>query len=98
MAMEQRPATEATADARSPTPDAHSPRPEACVVRVVLHDGVLTAWVRDSGVADAVPLEPSGDPLEVHGRGLQLVQALASRRGHATDADGASVWFALDVG
>lgn len=69
-----------------------------CVVRVVLHDGVFTAWVRDSGVAGAVPLEPSGDPLEVHGRGLQLVQALASRWGHHTDPDGASVWFALDVG
>jgi anti-sigma regulatory factor (Ser/Thr protein kinase) len=69
-----------------------------CVVRVVLHDGAVTVWVRDSGIADAVPLEPSGDPLEVHGRGLQLVEALASSWGHDADADGASVWFAIDVG
>jgi anti-sigma regulatory factor (Ser/Thr protein kinase) len=69
-----------------------------CVVRVVIHDGVLMVWVRDSGVADAVPLEPSGDPLQVHGRGLQLVEALASQWGHDTDAEGASVWFALEVG
>lgn len=68
-----------------------------CVVRVVLHDGALTVSVRDSGIADAVPLEPSGDPLEVHGRGLQLVEALASSWGHDADADGASVWFAIDV-
>jgi len=69
-----------------------------CVVRVVLHDGALTVWVRDSGIAGAVPLEPSGDPLEVHGRGLQLVEALASSWGHDADADGASVWFEIGVG
>jgi anti-sigma regulatory factor (Ser/Thr protein kinase) len=69
-----------------------------CVVRVVLHDGVLTVWVRDSGIVGAVPLEPSGDPLEVHGRGLQLVEALATSWGHDADADGASVWFEIDAG
>ena len=69
-----------------------------CVVRVVLHRDELTVWVRDSGIAGAVPLVPSGDPLEVHGRGLQLVEALTTSWGHDTDAEGASVWFALDVG
>ena len=68
-----------------------------CVVRVVLHSDVLTVWVRDSGIAGAVPLEPSGDPLEVHGRGLQLVEALATSWGHDVDVDGASVWFAIDA-
>ena len=69
-----------------------------CEVRVVLHDGVLTVSVRDSGIIGAVPLEPSGDPLAVHGRGLQLVEALTARWGHDPGADGGSVWFALDVG
>ncbi len=68
-----------------------------CVVRVVLDDGLLTVRVRDSGIAGAVPLEPAGDPLEVHGRGLQLVEALTTRWGHDKDADGASVWFAIEV-
>lgn len=69
-----------------------------CLVRAVLHQGMLTVWVRDSGIAGAVPLEPDGDPLRVHGRGLQVVQALAARWGHDTDADGASVWFSLEAG
>jgi anti-sigma regulatory factor (Ser/Thr protein kinase) len=68
-----------------------------CVVRVMLHEGVVTAWVRDSGITGAAPLESPGDPLQVHGRGLQLVEALADEWGHDTDADGASVWFALKV-
>jgi anti-sigma regulatory factor (Ser/Thr protein kinase) len=68
-----------------------------CAVRVGLHDRLLTVRVRDSGIAGTLPLEPAGDPLQVHGRGLLLVQALATRWGHEADADGVSVWFALEV-
>jgi anti-sigma regulatory factor (Ser/Thr protein kinase) len=69
-----------------------------CVVRVVLADGVLLATVRDGGVAGVVPAGPVGDPLRVHGRGLQVVEALTSRWGHDVGADGTTVWFELDVG
>jgi anti-sigma regulatory factor (Ser/Thr protein kinase) len=69
-----------------------------CEVRAMLHEGVLTVSVRDSGIVGAVPLEPSGDPLAVHGRGLQLVEALAHRWGRDPGHDGGSVWFALEVG
>jgi hypothetical protein len=33
----------------------------------------------------------------VHGRGLQLVEALSSRWGYELDADGTTVWFVLDL-
>jgi anti-sigma regulatory factor (Ser/Thr protein kinase) len=69
-----------------------------CAIRVSLHDDLLTVWVRDSGIAGALPLQPAGDPLQVHGRGLLLVDALATRWGHQADADGISVWFALELG
>ena len=68
-----------------------------CVVRIVLADDVLTATVRDGGVAGVVPSPPAGDPLRVHGRGLQVVEALSSRWGYDFDGEGASVWFTLDL-
>jgi hypothetical protein len=33
----------------------------------------------------------------VHGRGLELVAALAARWGYELDADGTTVWFALEL-
>jgi len=69
-----------------------------CVVRVMLHDDVLTTSVRDSGVGGAASTEPLADPLQVHGRGLQLVEALSAGWSHETDPSGTSVWFTLDVG
>ena len=49
--------------------------------------------VRDRGVGGAgrAP-EPQDDPLSVHGRGLQLVAALADEWGSDTDAAGTTVW------
>jgi anti-sigma regulatory factor (Ser/Thr protein kinase) len=69
-----------------------------CLVRTVLHDGVLTTTVLDWGTADAAAVGSVEDPLQVHGRGLQVVDALADRWGHVLDDDGASAWFALSVG
>jgi anti-sigma regulatory factor (Ser/Thr protein kinase) len=69
-----------------------------CVVRVTLGDGVLTTTVRDGGVAESAQVEPAQDPLQVHGRGLRVVEALASRWGYDLDPAGTAVWFALDVG
>jgi anti-sigma regulatory factor (Ser/Thr protein kinase) len=67
------------------------------VVRVLLDDGVLTTTVRDNGSRDPAIGEPVDDPLRVHGRGLQLVEALASRWGSELDAIGTTVWFILDL-
>ncbi|WP_148614219.1 ATP-binding protein [Nocardioides rubriscoriae] len=75
-------------------------------VRALLEHGVLTVLVRDRGSnRGARPTEPAvdravdpalDDPLRVHGRGLQLVEALASRWGSELDAVGTTVWLVLD--
>ena len=66
----------------------------------------LTVSVRDHGGGgpdaaedaspDAAP-DADTDPLRVHGRGLQLVEALADRWGSERDAVGTTVWFSLEL-
>jgi len=68
-----------------------------CAVHAVLEDDILTVTVRDHGVPNAVRGELVEEPLRVHGRGLQLVEALATRWGSERDAVGTTVWFALDL-
>ena len=68
-----------------------------CLVQVVLDDRVLTTTVLDWGASPPASVRVAEDPLQVHGRGLQLVDALASRWGYDLDADGASVWFSLEL-
>jgi anti-sigma regulatory factor (Ser/Thr protein kinase) len=70
--------------------------PTGCAVRVLLDDGLLTTTVRDAGAADARTVEPLEDPLRVHVRGLQLVEAVASRWGSELDSVGTTVWFVLE--
>jgi len=53
--------------------------------------------VRDSGRADAQTVEQLEDSLQVHGRGLQVVEALASRWGYELDVEGTTVWFELTL-
>lgn len=67
-----------------------------CEVRVVLDDGVLITTVRDGGSSTLAPSSGSDDPLAVHGRGLQVIHALASRWGSELDTVGTTVWFVLD--
>jgi anti-sigma regulatory factor (Ser/Thr protein kinase) len=69
-------------------------------VRATLDGGVLTVSVSDRGVAGRRPqlLDGSPDPLRVHGRGLQMVGALADRWGSEVDAAGTTAWFALETG
>ena len=75
-----------------------------CAVRVLLDQGVLTTAVRDNGANDIAPVDPLDDPLddpledplEVHGRGLHVVDALASRWGSELDTVGTTVWFVLE--
>lgn len=67
-----------------------------CVVRVLLEQGILTTTVRDTGTPDATSVEQLDDPLRVHGRGLQLLDALATRWGSELDTVGTTVWFVLE--
>jgi anti-sigma regulatory factor (Ser/Thr protein kinase) len=68
-----------------------------CSVRMVLEGFVLTTRVHDHGARVITSPEPLDDPLRVHGRGLQLVEALASRWGYELAEDGTTVWFVLDL-
>jgi anti-sigma regulatory factor (Ser/Thr protein kinase) len=67
-----------------------------CLVRVVLEAGILTTSVRDGGSPNGAVAAPADDPLQVHGRGLQLVDALATRWGSELDTEGTTVWFDLE--
>ena len=68
-------------------------------VRVTFDSGLLTAVIRDRGRTGAEVEAAQGgvDPLSVHGRGLQLVEALSDRWGSQRDALGSTVWFVLDA-
>lgn len=67
-----------------------------CEVRVVLVDDLVATTVRDGGGHVPAPGR-TDDPLQVHGRGLQLVEALADRRGSGLDEEGTTVWFELET-
>lgn len=66
-----------------------------CQVQVQLVAGVLTVRVHDLGLADRPLHPPIADVLEIRGRGLQIVEALASRFGR--DEAEAVSWFELEV-
>jgi anti-sigma regulatory factor (Ser/Thr protein kinase) len=68
-----------------------------CEVRLLLDDGVLTTTVRDHGTGGLPDQLDHEDPLRVHGRGLELVDALANRWGSQLDTVGTTVWFTLEV-
>jgi anti-sigma regulatory factor (Ser/Thr protein kinase) len=68
-----------------------------CAVLVVLEDDILKITVRDHGLPNAASGELGEEPLRVHGRGLQLVDALATRWGSERDTVGTTVWFVLDL-
>lgn len=68
-----------------------------CLVRVRLEAGALTTTVRDGGTGDAASIQRLEDPLRVHGRGLQVVEALATRWGYELHSDSTTVWFELEV-
>jgi anti-sigma regulatory factor (Ser/Thr protein kinase)/GNAT superfamily N-acetyltransferase len=68
----------------------------ACSVRVMLDDGVLTLGVRDDGPGGDSSSELPEEVLRVHGRGLQIVGAVASRWTSEVDSVGRTVWCTFD--
>ncbi|WP_207083745.1 ATP-binding protein [Nocardioides sp. S5] len=67
-----------------------------CHVQVTWGAGTLTVEVRNPGNPPDLPEPDLSDPFQVHGRGLQLVDALASQWGSDRDPDGFSAWFTLE--
>jgi len=59
---------------------------EADSVRIAVHDS-----------APGLPLQRRAGRTEVNGRGLEIVDALASDWGTATDADGKEVWAVIPI-
>jgi anti-sigma regulatory factor (Ser/Thr protein kinase) len=68
-----------------------------CSVRALLDRGVLTISVRDGGPAESASVELPEEMLRVHGRGLQIVDALASRWGSELDSVGTTVWCTFET-
>jgi anti-sigma regulatory factor (Ser/Thr protein kinase) len=64
---------------------------------VVVHplDGTVRVEVHDGG-SETPPDIRSPDDQAVSGRGLGLVESLATRWGHLGDQDGRVVWFEVD--
>lgn len=69
-----------------------------CELRLHRDRGVLITTVRDWGAgAGAHPEHLTVDLLGGHGRGLHIVDALATAWGSTQDTTGTTVWFALDA-
>ncbi len=67
-----------------------------CVVRAVVEQRAVTITVRDGGSPEPASTASLDDPLQVHGRGLRLVDSLVTRWGSERDAGGTTVWFVLE--
>jgi serine phosphatase RsbU (regulator of sigma subunit)/anti-sigma regulatory factor (Ser/Thr protein kinase) len=68
----------------------------AAELTVQLDPEFLTVLVRDSGSAGTVQPTEDDDPLMVSGRGLSLVDALATAWSAEHGADGTTVWFEIE--
>jgi len=68
-----------------------------CAVRAVLEQSTVRITVRDGGSPEAASTAPLDDPLQVHGRGLRLVDSLVTRWGSERDSVGTTVWFVLET-
>jgi anti-sigma regulatory factor (Ser/Thr protein kinase) len=69
-----------------------------CSVRILFERGVLTVAVRDGGPAVGASVQLPDEFLHVHGRGLQIVEALAQRWGSELDSVGTTVWCTFETG
>ena len=67
-----------------------------CELQVINEFGTLTVEVRNPGPGPSLTQSDGRDPLRVHGRGLQLVDALTSRWGSSRDDSSFNAWFVLD--
>ena len=65
-------------------------------VHVMSHGDSVSVTVRSPGSALHAQDGEASDPLPVHGRGLQLVEAIASSWGSDIQDGGLTTWFALE--
>lgn len=68
-----------------------------CWVEVLNESASITVAVRSAWSPQTVAGAESGDLMQVHGRGLQLVAELTARWGSEPDDDGLTAWFALEA-
>lgn len=66
-----------------------------CQLQVTSDAGTVTVEVRNPGPGIDLNAPDERDPLLIHGRGLQLVDALTSRWGSSRDSNGFNAWFVL---
>ena len=69
----------------------------AARVTARLDDERLLVLVQDHGNRGAARRAEEHDPSDISGRGLMLVEALASAWSAEHSADGTTVWFELDL-
>lgn len=80
------------------------------VTNVVMHSGAsarielrpdgrsVVVTVRNEGASASIaPADDDADPLRVHGRGLQLIEALADEWGTESDSSGTTVWCSIGM-
>jgi anti-sigma regulatory factor (Ser/Thr protein kinase) len=68
-------------------------------VRMSIDGDVLRVAVQDGGGRRTFPdVADHHEPLRVHGRGLQIVEALSTRWGSGHHGDGTTAWFLLRLG
>jgi anti-sigma regulatory factor (Ser/Thr protein kinase) len=65
-------------------------------VSVLCHDDRVRIEVRDDN--PTLPRRLSPDPLELHGRGVMLVDTLAAAWGVNGNSQGKTIWFELEDG
>lgn len=68
----------------------------AAELSVLLDEDYLTVLVRDGGAVGSVHLSEPEDPMSVSGRGLGLVDAIATAWAAEHGADGTTVWFEIE--
>jgi serine/threonine-protein kinase RsbW len=74
----------------------HTATGDAGSFQVTVYQGeaALLIAVKDDG-SDKIPLPSPADALAEDGRGLGLVELIASRWGHCNDQEGRTIWFEL---
>ena len=75
----------------------HGPEGGAVGVRVAVRPDRVRVTVSDTGSGNEAPVVLSRDPGALTGRGMAIVDALASRWGADGDGAGTSVWFEVDL-
>jgi anti-sigma regulatory factor (Ser/Thr protein kinase) len=70
---------------------------ESILLCVAIGDGTVLVEVWDEGLTGVEPALPDGETDDLGGRGLLLVDALATRWGTRSEGGARCVWFELEL-